>query len=75
MILPTKHIPARQSLLGVGAVLLRRLRRPRTAAALWERVRGDAKVRTFSRYVLALDLLHAMGAVDLVDGILRRRKP
>ncbi len=75
MILPTKHIPARQSLLGVGAVLLRHLKQPRTVTALWERVRGDSNVRTFSRYVLALDLLHAMGAVDLVDGVLRRRKP
>lgn len=73
MILPTKHIPAEQTLLGVGAVLLPHLREPRTVSALWENARESTVVGTFDRFILALDLLHLLGAVDLnQDGLLAR---
>lgn len=71
MILPTKHIPASQSILGVGAVLLRHLSRERTVSELWERVRVVKEVGTFERFVMALDLLYAVGAVRLEGGLLR----
>lgn len=72
MILPTKHIPTGHSLLGVGAIVLAALERPRTITALWEQLRSVPEVGTFARLVLALDLLYALGAVDLDDGLLRR---
>jgi len=71
VILPTKHIPASQSILGVGAVLLRHLSRERTVSELWERVRVVREVGTFERFVLALDLLYTVGAVRLEGGLLR----
>lgn len=72
MILPTKHIPTGHSLLGVGAIILGALERPRTVSSLWDHLRGRPEVGTFSRLVLAVDLLYALGAVELDDGLLRR---
>lgn len=73
MILPNKHLPPGKSLLGVGATLLGALDRPQTESALWGGVRHLAEVATFERFVLALDLLYAIGAVDVRDGMLHRR--
>ena len=72
MILPTKHVSTRQSLIGVGASVLAQLDRPRTLTDLWERLRESSEVGTFRRLVLALDLLYAIGAVALEDGLLKR---
>jgi hypothetical protein len=74
LILPTKHIRTEQSLLGIGAVLLAALRRPTTVSALWEEVKSDARVGTYERFVLALDLLSAIGAVGFSAGLLRREQ-
>lgn len=74
MILPTKHISTQNSLLGVGAVLLKNLDKPRTVTALWERVRALPEIGVYERFILSLDLLYAIGALDLVDGILVRSK-
>jgi hypothetical protein len=75
VILPTKHLPPGKSLLGVGATLLGALDRPQTESSLWSRVRHAPEVATFERFVLALDLLYAMGAVDVKNGLLQRRSP
>lgn len=72
MIVPTKHLSPRHSLLGVGAVLVGRLDDPRTVSSLWDAVRDDPVVRTFRRFVLALDMLFAMGVLEYRDGLLRR---
>lgn len=72
MILPTKHIPPTQSLLGVGALLLKNLDRPRTVTALWKRTREVPEIGTFERFSLALSFLYAIGAVELDDDLLRR---
>ncbi len=70
MILPTKHIPAERALVGVGAVLLQHLERPRTVSDLWEKVKDHEAVGNFERFVLGLDLLHMLGAVNLSRGLL-----
>jgi hypothetical protein len=72
LILPTKHIPPQRSLVGVGALVLRHLERPQTVTNLWDRVRRDHDAPTFERFVLALDLLYAIGAVGLNEGLLRK---
>jgi hypothetical protein len=74
MILPTKHISTERSLLGIGATLLERLDQPRTISGLWERARVIPEVVSFERFVLGLDLLYAIGAIELVDGLVRRRQ-
>jgi len=70
MILPTKHISPEKSLLGVGAVVLKALREPCTISELWEEVKNSPGVGSFSRLVLALDLLYIMGAIELESGLL-----
>lgn len=72
MILPSKHISEEQALIGVGAVLLRQLERPQTVTSLWEKVRDDRSVGTYERFVLALDLLHITGVVNLDQGMIQR---
>ena len=73
MILPTKHIPTGHSLLGVGAKILAALERPRTLVSLWDHLREQPEIGTFARLVLALDMLYAIEAVDLDEGLLHRR--
>lgn len=72
MILPTKHIPARHSLLGLGGLIMRRLESPKTVSALWDKVREDPDVRTFKRYILALDLLYLIGIIEYHEGQVQR---
>lgn len=75
MILPTKHIPEENALIGVGATLLRFLTQPTTVSGLWERVRHEPNVGTFERFTLASNLLFMMGAINLKDGLLIRANP
>ena len=72
MILPTKHLSTSKSLLGVGAVLLRYLARPVTISTLWSKTKDLPEVVTFKRFVLTLDLLYMLGAIEFHDGLLRR---
>ena len=72
MILPTKHISTRNSLLGVGAKIIEHLYYPRTVTSLWNDVHTMPEVTTFERFVLTLDLLYMIGAVEIDQGLLRR---
>ena len=75
MIHPTKHIPAEQTLLGVGAVIVSQLSQPRTVTALWEAVRGAQSVGTFERFVLALTMLYTLRAVRFEGGLVVKATP
>ena len=75
MILPTKHIPAEQTLLGSGAVILSELSQPRTVTALWEVVRRSNSVGTFERFVLAVTMLYSLRAVRYERGVIVRGSP
>lgn len=72
MILPTKHIPTNQALIGAGAIILQELRGPVSVSTLWEVVREAASVGTYERFVLALDMLHIVGAIQLDNNMIRR---
>ena len=70
MILPDKHIKLDQSILGGGASLLDQLTRPLTVTGLWEHSKGQSDIGNFERFILTLDFLFAIGALDLRDGLL-----
>jgi hypothetical protein len=72
MILPTKHLPPRRSLIGIGGLLIQQIDRPRTVTSLWDASRLLPDVGSFERFVLALDFLFAIGAVSLKEGMLTR---
>ena len=75
MILPTKHIPQSEALLGVGATILMRLTGPRTVSSLWDELRTEPNVGTFERFVLASNLLFLIGAVDMKHNFIVRVAP
>ena len=82
MILPSKHLSQDRALLTVGARILQHLSRPKTISALWEDVprqnadqRSSAPPLRYDGFVLALDLLFLIGAIELQDGLLFRRTP
>jgi hypothetical protein len=72
MILPTKHIDPLDSLLGIGALILKQLNTAKTVTQLWDEMREIVQVTSFERLVLGLDLLYAMGLIDLDGGVIRR---
>jgi hypothetical protein len=72
MILPTKHISTRNSLLGVGAIIIEHLNYPRTITSLWSDLSKNSEVATFERFVLVLDLLYMIGAIELEEGLLHK---
>lgn len=79
MILPTKHIPPSRALLTIGGQVLKELDRPRTVSVLWDAVRGQDEIRIHGRisydwFVLALDLLFLMNAIEYRSGTLHRRQ-
>jgi hypothetical protein len=74
MILPTKHVSISSSMLGLGAQILKGLESPRTVSRLWERMRASPTVGSYSRFLLGLDLLFMLDAIELEDGLIRRRE-
>jgi hypothetical protein len=78
MILPTKHVRPDRALIGVGAEILVVLKRPTTMSRLWDEIRGQRTLHTpnapieYEWFVLSLDLLYLMGAVDFERGLVRR---
>lgn len=70
MILPTKHIPLNRSLLGAGAVILSLLDIPLTPTTIWDQAKYAPEIGTYSRFILTLDFLYAVGAIDMVDGLI-----
>lgn len=71
-LLPNKHIPANRSLVGIGALILRHLERPSNVSSLWEAIKDDQEVASFGNFILSLDYLFAIGAIDYEGGFLSR---
>jgi hypothetical protein len=75
MILPTKGIAPPQALISLGADILRLLSETKTVSRLWDdfKRQGEHTVAvTFDWFVLSLDLLFVLGAVDFDRGRVRR---
>ncbi|MGW2020875.1 ABC-three component system middle component 6 [Streptomyces decoyicus] len=78
MITPTKGISPDRALLAVGAQIAMQLDRPLTVSQTWARLRewrrenGHPDPLSFGWFVLALDVLHALGIVDLNNELLTR---
>lgn len=76
MITPTKGVAPDRALLAVGAQVVMQLERPLTVSQAWSRLRewrrdnGHPAPLSFGWFVLALDVLHALGVVELRDDLL-----
>ncbi len=74
MILPTKHINLSNSLLNVGAEILKYIDEAQTVTSLWNKARTISHIKTFERFTLGLDLLFMLGMIDFKEGLLVRVK-
>ncbi len=81
MILPTKHVRPDRALIGVSAEVLQILNRSMTMSRLWDEVRGRRSLHApnapidYQWFILSLDLLYAIGALDFDRGLVRRVAP
>ena len=81
MILPTKHIRPERALLGVGAEVISALDRPMTMSKLWDAIRCRRSAVTsnpvidYRWFVLTLDLLYTIRAIEYERGVIRRAGP
>ena len=73
-LLPNKHVPTSRSLVGIGGLLLEHLTVSTTISSLWEKVKNKPEVGSFGIFVLSLDYLYSIGAVDFEDGFLSRHR-
>lgn len=71
-LLPNKHIPTSRSLVGIGSLILGQLDAPLTVSGLWEQVRNYPEVGSFRNFILTLDYLYAIGAIEHQRGFLSR---
>lgn len=78
MILPTKHVRADRALIGVGAEILDILKQPMTMSRLWDEVRGRRSLHApnapidYQWFVLSLDLLYMISALEFDRGLIRK---
>ncbi len=81
MILPTKHIRPDRALLAIGGEILGCLGDPTTVSRLWDEIRnrrGEPAAPApinYNWFVLALDLLFIVGAVEFERGLIRKAAP
>jgi hypothetical protein len=72
MIIPDKHCKLSNSLIGVGAIMLKNLEKDNTVSSLWYKVRTQPEISNFERFTLTLDFLFIIGAIEFNEGLLRR---
>ena len=72
MIMPKKHILLSESYIGLGAFVLQILTSPLTLDSCWDQVYSSyiktgiiSKKHSFDNYILTLDLLYALNAIDI----------
>lgn len=73
MILPTKHIQTKRSLIGMGAEILTMVDKPYNVSSLWYKAKKLPEVRTFETFVTVLDFLFVLGAIGLEDGFINKK--
>lgn len=80
MILPTKRLHQSRALLAVGAEVLRQLDEPRTVSNLWDKMERNYRERaasptlTYDWFVLSLDLLFALSAINMNQGLITKQR-
>ena len=80
MILPTKHLRPERAILTVGAEVLKLLTEPKTVSRLWDELKRVMDERSSTRkvnydwFVLTLDFLYMLGAIEMDQGRIWRTK-
>jgi hypothetical protein len=74
MILPTKHIKPENSVFYIGAMILTDRIDGETVSTLWDRLSRNNTLQSFDQFVVGMDFLFLVGAVEFKKGLLRRIK-
>lgn len=74
MILPTKNISEENSLLWIGGVILNLLNKPCDVSKLWDKLKSRSNINSFEYYILTLDFLFIIGAIDIGNGSISRKQ-
>jgi len=74
MILPTKHIQLSNSILNVGAIIIKNLNENSTVSLLWEKTKKQPGIKTFDRFILGLTFLYSMGLIEIKEGLITKIK-
>ena len=78
MVLPTKHLSAEKAIISLGGHLLTCLSYEMTISEHWEKTKkrqrnlSKPNLFSFETYVLTLDFLFIVGALELHNGMLRK---
>lgn len=78
MILPTKHIRPERAILSTGLEVLVCLRAPMTISRLWDDLRNrqtemqGTTAINYDWFILTLDFLYLIKAIDLRKGLIRK---
>ena len=80
MILPAKYLSSEQSLIWISGEVLRLIDEPKTVSRLWNELKryrevqlGSARI-TYNWFILSLDLLFALYAIEFEQGRLKKRQ-
>lgn len=80
MILPSKKLRPENSLIYLGGTILKTLSEPRTVSSVWQELKQQQHLNnrkplkfTYDWFVLSLDLLFTMGALEFHEGRLHKR--
>jgi len=80
MILPTKHLQPSRALISVASEVLELIGRKATVSSIWDALQIKHKEALrygevpYDWYILSLDLLFLMGAIEEQDGVIKRIK-
>jgi len=74
MILPDKHLELSNSILTVGSILIKNMKENQTVSYLWSKTQTIPQIKTYDRFLLGLDFLFIIGAVEFKNGFLKRVK-
>jgi hypothetical protein len=72
MILPNKHISISRSFLGSGAIILEQMNQNITITALWNAVSDNSSFDSFEKFILTLDFLYMINAIQINEGLLQK---
>lgn len=66
MIMPSKYVKEHESLLALGAVVLKEIKDDGTNLSLiWDKLKNNEDIFNFNRFILTLDMLFILGLIEI----------
>lgn len=66
MIMPTKYIKENESLLALGALIIKEINNEgSTLSSIWDNLKDNEDIFNFKRFILTLNMLFLLGLIDI----------